>query len=167
MFVLFKIGLRVSEFCGFTVKDIDLENNRINVDHQLQRKRDGQYIVEDTKTSSGTRIIPMTDEVIECFLRILDKRKKSKVEKLIDGKTGFLCFDKNNMPMISLHWEKYFKHAVDKYNSIYKVQLPSITPHICRYTFCSNMAKSGINPKTLQYIMGHKRNTQYIHAYRC
>lgn len=31
----------------------------------------------------------------------------------------------------------------------------NITPHICRHTYCSNMAKSGMNPKTLQYLMGH------------
>lgn len=31
----------------------------------------------------------------------------------------------------------------------------SVTPHVCRHTFCSNMAKSGTNPKKLQYIMGH------------
>ena len=37
----------------------------------------------------------------------------------------------------------------------YKVQLPKITPHVCRHTFCSNVAKGGMNPKTLQYIMGH------------
>ena len=28
-------------------------------------------------------------------------------------------------------------------------------PHVCRHTYCSNMAKSGMNPKTLQYLMGH------------
>ncbi len=33
--------------------------------------------------------------------------------------------------------------------------LPLITPHIFRHTYCSNMAKSGMNPKTLQYLMGH------------
>ena len=54
-----------------------------------------------------------------------------------------------------IHWEKYFQHICAKYNSIYKVQMPKITPHVCRHTFCSNMAKSGMNPKTLQYIMGH------------
>ena len=27
--------------------------------------------------------------------------------------------------------------------------------HVCRHSFCSNIAKSGMNPKTLQYIMGH------------
>lgn len=33
--------------------------------------------------------------------------------------------------------------------------MPNITQHICRHTYCSNMAKSGMNPKTLQYLMGH------------
>ncbi|GFH97247.1 transposase from transposon Tn916 [Lachnospiraceae bacterium] len=27
--------------------------------------------------------------------------------------------------------------------------------HELRHTYCSNMAKSGMNPKTLQYLMGH------------
>lgn len=44
---------------------------------------------------------------------------------------------------------------VKRYNDIYRVQMPNITPHICRHTYCSNMAKSGMNPKTLQYLMGH------------
>lgn len=73
----------------------------------------------------------------------------------IDGKTGFLYLDKNGMPMVSLHWEKYFQHICEKYNKIYKEELPKITPHVCRHTFCSNMAKSGMNPKVLQEIMGH------------
>lgn len=29
----------------------------------------------------------------------------------------------------------------------------NITPHICRHTYCSNMAKSSMIPKTLQYLM--------------
>ena len=26
---------------------------------------------------------------------------------------------------------------------------------VCRHTYCSNQAKAGMNPKTLQYLMGH------------
>lgn len=59
------------------------------------------------------------------------------------------------MPLVAQHWEKYFRLAVEKYNEIYRVQMPNITPHVCRHTYCSNMAKSGMNPKTLQYLMGH------------
>ncbi len=57
--------------------------------------------------------------------------------------------------MYALHWEHYFKHILEKYNSIYRIPLPKITPHVCRHTYCSNMAKSGMNPKALQYLMGH------------
>ena len=155
IYILFKTGLRISEFVGLTLADVDMKNRKINISHQLQRKRNMEYVIEDTKTSSGTRVIPMTDDVYECFKRIIANRKKPKVEPMICGKSGFLYLDKNDMPMVALHWEKYFQHICEKYNSIYKVQMPKITPHVCRHTFCSNMAKSGMNPKTLQYIMGH------------
>ena len=155
IYILFKTGLRISEFVGLTLADVDMKNRKININHQLQRKRNMEYVIEDAKTSSGTRVIPMTDDVYECFKRIIANRKKPKVEPMICGKSGFLYLDKNDMPMVALHWEKYFQHICEKYNSIYKVQMPKITPHVCRHTFCSNMAKSGMNPKTLQYIMGH------------
>ena len=152
---MFKTGLRISEFCGLTVRDIDFEKHCINVDHQLQRTRKMEYVIDETKTESGTRVVPMTGDVELCFRRIIQDRPKPKKEPMIDGKAGFLYLDKNNMPMVALHWEKYFQHIREKYNSINKVQLPVITPHVARHTFCSNMAKSGMNPKTLQKIMGH------------
>ncbi len=165
IYILFNTGLRISEFCGLTVKDIDFKEMRINVDHQLQRKRNMEYVIEDTKTSSGKRFVPMTQEVAECFRRILANRRKPKVEPMVDGYTGFLFLDKNEMPMVALHWEKYFQHILEKYNSIYKVQMPKITPHVCRHTFCSKMAKSGMNPKTLQYIMGHADISVTLNTY--
>ena len=155
IYILFHTGLRISEFVGLTLSDIDFENMKINVDHQLQRVTRVGYIIEPTKTSSGTRQIPMTQEVADCFRRVIENRKQPKVEIMIDGYSGFLFLDKNGKPMVALHWEKYMKHICQKYNKIYKVQMPSVTPHVCRHTFCSNMAKSGMNPKTLQYIMGH------------
>ena len=155
IYILFHTGMRISEFVGLTVSDIDMENRKINISHQLQRKRNMEYIIEETKTAERVRQIPMMEEVYGCFQRILAARRPPKVEPMVDGYTGFLYLDKNGMPMVALHWEKYFQHICQKYNSIYKVQLPKITPHVCRHTFCSNMAKSGMNPKTLQYIMGH------------
>lgn len=155
IYILFKTGMRISEFVGLTLSDLDMKNRKIVIDHQLQRTRDMRYVIEDTKTSSGEREVPMSEDVYECFSRIIENRNKPKVEPAIDGKVGFLYLDKNGMPMVALHWEKYFQHIREKYNSIYKVQMPKVTPHVCRHTFCSNMAKSGMNPKTLQYIMGH------------
>lgn len=165
IFILFKTGLRISEFVGLTIKDLDFENNRIIVDHQLQRTRDMEYVIEDPKTESGTRMVPMTPEVKACFQRILENRKRPKVEPMVQGHVGFLFLDKNGRPKVALHWEKYFQHICNKYNAIYKEQLPQVTPHVCRHTFCSNMAKSGMNPKTLQYIMGHSDISVTLNTY--
>ncbi len=164
MFILFKTGMRISEFTGLTISDLDMENHRINIDHQLQRVGKRIYI-EATKTNAGKRIIPMGEEVYEAFRRILKNRPKMQVEPMIDGYGGFLCIDKDGKPMVALHWEKYFQHAVEKYNRIYRVQLPKITPHVCRHTYCSNMAKSGMNPKVLQYLMGHSDISVTLNTY--
>ena len=165
IYILFKTGLRISEFVGLTKKNLDFENSRIIVDHQLQRTRDMKYIIEDTKTESGERMVPMIPEVKEAFQRILANRKNPKVEPMVDGYSGFLFLDKNDRPMVALHWEKYFQHIREKYNKIYRAQMPKVTPHVCRHTFCSNMAKSGMNPKTLQYIMGHSDISVTLNTY--
>ena len=154
-YILFKTGLRISEFCGLTMKDIDFNKKVVKVNHQLQRTSDMRYICEKTQTENGVREVPMTSDVMAAFKRIIKMRHKPKIEPVVDGYSGFLFLDKNGKPKVALHWEKYFQLSVEKYNSIYRVQLPKITPHVCRHTFCTNMAKSGMNPKVLQYIMGH------------
>ena len=164
MYILFKTGMRISEFTGLTLSDVDMEARTINIDHQLQKTGTNVYI-DTTKTYAGKRVIPMTDDVYEAFENILAARPKLKVEPMIDGYSGFLCFDKDGKPMVAMHWEKYFQHAVDRYNSIYRVQLPKITPHVCRHTYCSNMAKSGMNPKVLQYLMGHSDISVTLNTY--
>ena len=85
--------------------------------------------------------------------------------RMVNGYAGFLFLDKNDMPMVALHWQKYLQHIVEKYNRIYRIPMPKVTPHVCRHTFCSNMAKSGMNPKTLQYIMGHADISVTLNTY--
>ena len=38
--------------------------------------------IEDTKTDSGTRLVPMTDEVEACFRKIIQNRKTAKDQNL-------------------------------------------------------------------------------------
>ncbi len=155
MLILFKTGLRISEFCGLTLKDIDLKNKTINVNHQLLVVSGKGKYIEETKTNAGIRVLPMSDEVHEAFKRVISNRPKPKIEVMIDGYSGFLFLDDKKKPMLSYQWEKKFNHAVEKYNKIYVEKLPNITPHVCRHTYCTNMAKRHISAKTLQYLMGH------------
>ena len=54
--------------------------------------------------------------------------------------------------------------SVDKENNIFFV-LHLTHPHVCRHTYCSNMAKSGMNPKVLQYLMGHSDISVTLNTY--
>ena len=155
MYILFKTGMRVSEFCGLTLNDIDMKNRKIRINHQLLRTSESEYIIERPKTASGERELPMTEDVYQCFKSLIKKRKKVKVEPMIDGMSGFLVLDKNNMPYLAMHWEKRFQYALGKYNRTFKEELPTITPYVCRHTYCTNQVKNGVSPKTLQYLMGH------------
>ena len=165
VYILFHTGMRISELCGLTLKDIDLQNKTVNIDHQLQRTSDMRYIIETTKTDAGTRVLPITEDVAQMFQAIIEDRNAPKVEKTIDGYSGFLFYDDNGMPLVAMHWQHRFNRMVGRYNDIYRVQLPNITPHVCRHTYCSNMAKSGMNPKTLQYLMGHSDISVTMNVY--
>lgn len=88
-----------------------------------------EYVIGPTKTNAGTRVIPMTKEVTEMFRAIIQDRPEYKVEKVVGGYTGFLFPDKNGMSVVAMHWEHRFNSMVGRYNEIYKVQMPNITPH--------------------------------------
>ena len=159
--------MRISEFVGLTYKDIDMDKEEISINHQLMRIVSTGYYIESTKTSSGTRILPMTDEVKECFYRVLERRRnrKKKKEVLINGYGGFLFLDKDGNPETALHWQHHFKWSVAKFNRTHPGRNLKISPHICRHTYCSNMAKTGINPKILQYLMGHSDISVTLNTY--
>ena len=70
------------------------------------------------KTEKGERYVHMKEDGADCFRRIIQNRKHPKIEPMIDGYSGFLFLDKNDMTMVALHWEKHFQHIREKYNSI-------------------------------------------------
>lgn len=160
IYILFYTGLRISEFCGLTVSNIDFEKRTLSVERQLQRTSDMRYIIEQPKTQAGTRVIPLQDDVCECFRRIAEQQSRYKRKPVIADKSGkphigFLFLDRNGMPMVALHWEKYFQRICKKYNSIHKKKKLKVTLHVCRHTYCSHCVSAGMNPKHLQYLMGH------------
>ena len=163
--VLLGTGMRVSEFCGLTKADLDFENRRIRVDHQLVRTAEGKRYVEKTKTEAGRRYIPMSDSVYRSLFNILKHRPKVRKEQMIDGYAGFLLLDKNGNPKVASAIEHVVKRIWEKYNEANVIPLPRITPHVFRHTFCTNMASAGMDLKSLQYLMGHTDATVTMNVY--
>lgn len=160
LYILFWTGLRVSELCGLTTDNVDLEHRRIKVEKQLQCINH-QHVVLKPKTSNGVRYVPMTDGVYQCFRSVLaDRYLKGDIEPVCYDERGnpyegfvFLA-TRSRKTIVRGHVEEYLRNCIKRYN----LENPScpirkFEPHICRHTFATNM--QGLPPKTLQSILGH------------
>ena len=162
--ILLKTGLRISEFGGLTLPDLDFENRLVNIDHQLLRDTEIGYYIETPKTKSGERQVPMVEEAYQAFKRVLANRKNDKRVE-IDGYSDFLFLNRKNYPKVASDYNGMMKGLVKKYNKYNEDKLPHITPHSLRHTFCTNYANAGMNPKALQYIMGHANIAMTLNYY--
>lgn len=162
--ILLGTGLRISELCGLTVKDIDMCSRKITVDHQLLKRPGKGFYIETPKTESGVREIPMSPNVYGAFQRVLEKHIDSGFP--VDGYNDFLFCTGSGRPKTALDYEAVFRRVAVKYNKCHEEPLPKIfTPHVLRHTFCTNMANAGMNPKALQFVMGHKNITMTLDFY--
>ena len=163
--ILLGTGLRVSELCGLTDAQVDFERKIIVVDHQLLTDGKIGYYIAPPKSRRGKREIPMNEKVYQAFLRVVKNRKDTKHYE-IDGYKNFLFFKQDGYPKTARNYDTMFRCLVKKYKLFCDVELPQITtPHTMRHTFCTNMANAGMNPKALQYIMGHASITMTLNYY--
>lgn len=160
--ILLGTGLRISEFCGLTIDDIDFEHRRIHVNHQLNYQsvnHHNEWLIRKPKTKSGNRFVPMSDEVYQCLQNELKNRRHLDSEPIVDGYTNFVFLSKSKNG--SLLCENRFIQTLHHLEKSYQKEnpngpeLPHLTPHLFRHTFCTNAINSGMNIKTVQYIMGH------------
>mgnify|MGYP000236448848 CR=1 FL=1 len=163
--ILLGTGLRVSELYGLTKADIDFDRRCIHIHKQLCRIADKPYFVAPPKTSSGNRSIPMTDTVYMAFRRVLENRGHPKAEMMVDGYSGFLFLDKDGKPKVAMHLENYMRGMRREYVKKHGNTLPSVTPHVLRHTFCTNVQQAGLDVKSLQYLMGHSNASVTLDVY--
>lgn len=163
--ILLGTGLRISELCGLTVSDVDFKGGFIKVDHQLLKNSDNGYYIETPKTKSSIRIIPMCTRVSEAVSNVLRKRDSGKYFE-VDGYKDFIFLSESGRPKTCIDYDGLFKRIIKKYNKSHHDSLPEMTtPHTMRHTFCTKLANMGMNPKALQYIMGHSSITMTLDYY--
>ena len=163
--ILLETGLRISEFCGLDLNvAVDMKNKSILVEHQLLKNTETGYYIEKPKTKSGIREIPMTDKAYDAFQRLIKSRKKTE-PIVIDGYSNFLMLNGKGLPQVASSYNMVLKGLVKKYNKTHDDELPEISPHSLRHTFCTKMANKGMTPNTLQYIMGHSDISMTLNYY--
>ena len=72
-----------------------------------------------------------------------------------------------NSPRSAVSVESNVRQAIQRYNKVNpQEQLPTaITPHTLRHMFCTRMVESGMNIKSVQYVMGHSKVNMTLDVY--
>lgn len=160
LFVLaLETGLRVGELCALQWQDINFRKRVLYVRHTLcYFSKDGKYVFEmhDTKTNNGRRTIPLTEKAVNT----LKRQKLQKQEIVLKGKVApkeyenLVFVTKNNQPTQQFLINQCMDLIIRKVNKA-GIELQPFTPHTFRHTFATRAIESGMNPKTLQRILGH------------
>lgn len=142
-------GCRCGEVGALRLIDINNKEKKIQIKRTLTKDENGVYIIGDSpKTNHGVRDIPLTDELAEVIRaqkelnKLLFPDKVCSIENLLfTSPEGNLLSDTCVNRDIT---RKCQKSGVTKF-----------TAHAFRDTFATRCIESGMNPKTLQDILGH------------
>ncbi len=67
--------------------------------------------------------------------------------------------------MCGKQYADIFRKLNVKYNKTHSEHTLNVSPHILRHTFCTKLANQNINPKSLQYLMGHSNIAITLNLY--
>ena len=163
-------GCRVGEIIGLRWEDCDFDNNIISINHNLiYRQQDSgkcEFHITTPKTSSGTRIIPMLDEVKKAlYQEKLYQMKRGHIDLEIDGYSGFVFVNKVGNVHNPMTINRAIKRIYEAYNNeeLENAKLDKREPilirhfsvHQLRHTFCTRFCENETNVKVIQEIMGH------------
>jgi integrase len=159
-------GMRIGEILGLKWSDIDFEHQTIYVNRTLvyakcDDKADPQYgkwrfDFHDPKTEKGRRKIPMTVKAYQ----ILKKQRfwksgiESKGRRAPEGYEDLVFVTTNNTP-ISPRDTTVVMRNISNRIALKHPDFKPLTPHTLRHTFATRCIECGMNPKTLQIILGH------------
>lgn len=154
MLVSMFTGMRGGEICALNIEDIDFQNNCIIVNKTTSRGGDNSVIVNETKTEAGMRKVLINND-LAAFLK----------ECIGERTGGSLFVSSNNKPVTTQQVNYYFWNTLKQYDIQDKSLQGKLTFHSLRHTFATRCIESGVPPKVLQKILGHKDISVTMNVY--
>ena len=161
-------GLRVGEIGALSDEDIDFEAKCLHVRHTLlYDKNKGGFYIGLPKSRHSIRIVPLTDAAVAALERQKTLMAKAKAKSTNwNSDWDKLIFRSNNgNPVGASTYRGMIARIVANINldrqikskeegSEY-VEFEAMGMHTLRHSFATRAIENGVNPKSLQKILGH------------
>ena len=143
-------GLRRSEICGLRWKDIDFTNLQIHICHTAIMSEGKVHYVDDTKSRSSNRFLPITDGM-KGYLEGIQEEQQHYKGELGGGysDSGYVCQWPTGKPVDPQYVSRHFHEVLEKSD------LPMLRFHDLRHSAATIMHEEGADLKDIQQWLGH------------
>ena len=157
IFLAMVYGLRRSEVCGLRWENIDFENRCIHICHTAVRSGGGVDYVDNTKSRTSNRILPLLKPVEDALLKVKDKQgyfQSMLQEEYFNS--GYVCTWDKGTPIqpdyLSGHFHEVLQRINKKDNSL---NLRILRYHDLRHSAASLLNAKGIPLNNIRAWLGH------------
>lgn len=165
-------GLRIGELTSLTWKNIDFDNECLNVTGTLKYFKDTGFYKDTPKSEAGNRTVPLLPSICKMLKHTKREQNKQRLSagskwKPIKGLEHLVFTTKNGEPLKKRTIAYDIDHITDEINENEKdiPHFEKFSPHTLRHTFATRALENGIPPKVVQDILGHSSITMTLDLY--
>lgn len=152
-------GLRRGEVLALKWSDIDFKNSTLRIERAIIKKAKGTEITTP-KTDESNRTVPLPDIVIE----ILNNHRNFQKEQIKEAgvlykKKGYIFAGGVGQLLYPDSTRKGLKRILAA------TGLPDMRVHDLRHSYASTLFEHGIEPKTIQKLLGHSEIGVTLNTY--
>lgn len=163
-------GLRIGEVLGLMWRDLDTVKHTVTIHRTVQRVRVSkkkssseaktEIVLEEPKTKTSKRIIPIFDELWEMLLAF---KSQQKLRKLLAGS----AYQEHDLifcnPLGQVIEPRTFEDVFKRLTARAKIE--DATFHSLRHTFATRALENGMDIHALSTLLGHAQPSTTLNLY--